>query len=279
MLSEDGDEDNVQWFADRVAAGEEIIFERRNSFVRAYCREVRRLVEGEEGRRGEAIAVMRSQIDELSPGVAREEATLRSLGPDYDALVGRGTPQQLVELASLLGVGHPLRYGEYQVALDALSQRARQAGVQLSQVTSLQRTLVRLAEEIREHQVKLAAAREDFDRWARRDCEAGMRELREATATVCRKRTEYRERLADLDARWREHSAGDTDGVGASTLLSHLEKLQEGRRRLEQAQQALAPYHQLPPDPSLASIRLEEARQELARLMAQRNVILRSYRI
>lgn len=282
MLSEgDGEEDDVQWFASKVSSAKEgeVIFERRGTFVKQYCHAIRQLVEGERDKRKEAISMMKAQMDSLSPQVRREEEALHSLGLDCRTVVEEGPVQQLVELASLLGVNHPLRYGEYQLELDALNRRAQQARTQLAQLTSLQRASAELAKEMEEQQGKLALAGDDFNRWARRDCEAGVQELGEATETVCRKREEYKERLSELGTRWREQTTGDAEEMGASTLLLHLERLREGRRLLEQVQEALRPYNQLPPDVSLASIKLEEAKQELAHLMTQRDAIIRSYRM
>lgn len=283
MLSEGGsggcEEDDVQWFAGKVSPTEDVIFERRSEFVQQYCHGIRRLVEGERDKRREAISMMRTQIDQLSPQVRREEDALCSLGLDCRTVIKESAVRHVVELASLLGISHPLHYGEYQLVLDALNRQVHQARTQLSHLTSLQRASAELAREIQEHQDKLAMTSEDFNRWARRDCEAGVRELGEATETVCRKREEYKERLLELDTRWRESATGNADEMGANTLLLNLERLREGRRLLEQVQEALTPYNQLPPDVSLASVKLEEARQECARLMAQRDTILRSYRM
>lgn len=278
MLSEGGEESNVQWFAGKVAADEAAVFETTSAFVQEYCDELRRLAQGGEGRRREAVAMMRSHMPALSRRVEQEEAALQALGLDCTALAEDSVLSQLVELSRLLGVNRPLRYGEYQLTLDALARQQQQTSARLAQAASLQRASAELAEDIRGQQARLTAAKEDFDRWARRDCELGVRELEEATTVVCQKRAEYGERLAVLEGRWGERAVGGPDDLGASALLAQLERLREGRRRLERAQGALAPYHQLPPDVALASVQLEEARHELARLMAQRDSILRSYR-
>lgn len=110
-----------------------------------------------------------------------------------------------------------------------------------------------------------------FNGWVKRDILAGIEELKNATRTVQCKRKEYKERLAHI----RSQDPKISDKSCAASLVDKLDSIRQKQEILEQIQDSLRPYNQLPPDPTLATIEVERARQQLVALLSQRDQLLR----
>lgn len=125
------------------------------------------------------------------------------------------------------------------------------------------------------HLLMRFSALNDFEGWGRRDCELGIRELESAAKAIGKKRDEYRERLDHLKKQWNMYYSTTIDDILTVELLKNVKLVEERRQVLDEIKRTLEPFNKLPPDMTLASVQVEEAKRKLDRLIAERDQILR----
>lgn len=179
---------------------------------------------------------------------------------------------QLAKVLLLCNVENP-SVANIVVGLDHLISKERKVRQELEEATRLNEKSSSMKQRVEQLKRLVTRAKEDFVAWARQDCEERIQELLDARETVLLKKDEYRNRLAVLKVEW-EKVRGEW--VDAACLQAKLDEYQSKVESLKQIQLALEPYNQLPPDPTLAMICIEEAKQRLANLTRQRDQLLRT---
>ncbi|KAL1919617.1 uncharacterized protein VTP21DRAFT_1548 [Calcarisporiella thermophila] len=208
---------------------------------------------------------------EYNAEAKRLNAILERLGIQSDSLSKQGANHlhTLSSIALTLGLGD-VRLSSYQRALSALTLSSAQIKRQSATLESYAQTIRSWRLEADQKLARLKVILKECEA-KRASEETKTADRYRSTETLSRKAREYRKRLEELE---REYDENGIDSLRYSSL-KHLEhQLEQLEAALVTKKNRLERLHDIPPDYTLARLKLQEQRQKLANLTEQRETLL-----